>query len=46
MIIKFIVKIYQAIFGFLLNNSGCKVGWGNKREMKDIDDKIGDHFLR
>jgi len=28
---KFIIKFYQVIVDFLLNNSGCKFKWGDKK---------------
>lgn len=35
MIIKFIIKIYQVITDFILNNScGSKVKWGDRKEVK------------
>ena len=35
MIIKFVVKLYQAITEFILKNcNGCKVKWGDKKEVK------------
>jgi len=29
--IKFIIRIYQAIVDWFLNNSGGKLKWGNKK---------------
>jgi len=28
---KFLIKIYQAVANFFLNNAGCKIKWGNKK---------------
>ena len=46
MIIKLVVRFYQAITDFILNNSGSKVSWRNKKEGKSVDHKPGDYFLR
>ncbi len=42
MFIKFIIKLYQVIADYFLNNSGCKFKWGGgDKTVKTRDRSVG-----
>ena len=46
MIKRFIIKIYESVANWFLSNLGSKLNWRNGKEGKNIEDKVGDYFLR